>query len=56
MFEVSGLVSRKDQNNVDIDREMLKLSETAFGYSLMSQIVRGKLRTISSSINEGKAS
>jgi len=54
-FEVQGNPVRADQNNVDIDKEMLKLSETAFGYSLMSQVVRGKLRTIASSINEGRA-
>ncbi len=55
VFDVQGIPSRPDQNNVDLDREMLKLSETAFGYTLMSQIVRGKLRTIASSINEGRA-
>ncbi len=55
IFEVQGLPSRADRNNVDLDREMLNLSETAFGYSLMTQIVRGKLRTLASSINEGRA-
>jgi flagellar basal-body rod protein FlgB len=54
IFEVQGLPSGVDLNNVDLDKEMLKLSETAFGYSLMSQMVRGKLRTIASSINEGR--
>lgn len=54
-FEVLGLPSREDQNNVDIDREMLKLSQTSFSYSLISQMLRGKFRTIASSINEGKA-
>jgi flagellar basal-body rod protein FlgB len=54
-FEVQGLPSGADGNNVDIDREMMKLSETAFGYSLIAQIVRGKFRTIGLSINEGKA-
>ncbi len=53
-FEVAGLTARADLNNVDLDREMLKLSQTAFGYSLISQIVRGKFRTIASSINEGR--
>lgn len=53
-FEVPGLPSGEDLNNVDIDKEMLKLSETTFGYSLMSQVVRSKFRTISSSINEGR--
>lgn len=53
VFDVQGLTSRADQNNVDLDRELLKLSQTSFGYSLMSQIVRGKLRTIGSSIAGG---
>jgi flagellar basal-body rod protein FlgB len=54
-FDVEGLPSRADQNNVDLDREMLKLSETSFAYSLISQLVRSKFRTLSISINEGKA-
>jgi flagellar basal-body rod protein FlgB len=53
-FEVQGLVSRVDRNNVDLDKEMLKLSETSFGYSLMAQILKNKFRTIASSINEGR--
>ena len=55
VFEVQGLPSRADQNNVDLDQEMLKLSETTFDYSLITQMVRGKFRTIGLSINEGKA-
>jgi flagellar basal-body rod protein FlgB len=55
VFEVQGLTSRNDQNNVDLDREMMKLSETAFGYSMISQLVRSKFRMIGLSINEGKA-
>ncbi len=54
-FEVQGLPARVDQNNVDIDKEMLKLSQTSFSYSLISQMLRGKFRTIASSIYEGKA-
>ncbi|NLT66386.1 MAG: flagellar basal body rod protein FlgB [Acidobacteria bacterium] len=53
-FEVEGLPARADNNNVDVDREMLKLSETSFGYTLMTQIIRGKFHTIASSINEGR--
>ena len=55
VFEVQGLTSREDLNNVDLDWEMLKLSDTSFAYSLITQMVRGKFRTIASSINEGKA-
>ena len=53
-FEVEGIPVRADQNNVDLDREMVKLSQTAFGYSLITQMVRSKFRTLSISINEGK--
>jgi len=53
-FEVQGIQSGDDNNNVDLDKEMLKLSQTAFGYSLMTQMIKGKLRTIASSINEGR--
>jgi flagellar basal-body rod protein FlgB len=54
VFEVQGLPARVDQNNVQIDQEMLKLGETAFGYSMMALLLRSKFRTIGSSINEGR--
>jgi flagellar basal-body rod protein FlgB len=54
VFEVPGLPMRADRNNVDIDREMLKLGETSFGFSMMSELLRSKFRTIASSINEGR--
>jgi flagellar basal-body rod protein FlgB len=54
IFEVQGLTSKPDQNNVDLDREMLKLSQTSFAYSLITQMVRGKFGMIATSINEGK--
>ena len=53
-YEVPDLPSRPDRNNVNIDSELLKLGETSFGYTVMTQLLRSKLRTISSSINEGK--
>jgi len=52
-YEVPGLVSRTDRNNVDLDRELMKLSETSFSYSMMVEILKGKFRTLASSINEG---
>ncbi len=54
VFEVQNLPVRADGNNVDLDREMLKLGETSFGYSMMAQLLRGKFRTLSSSINDGR--
>ena len=54
VFEVPDLPTRPDRNNVDIDREMYKLGETSFGYSMMALLLHTKFRTIASSINEGK--
>jgi flagellar basal-body rod protein FlgB len=54
VFEPQGLVERADQNNVDIDREMTKVSETAFGYSMMTQFLRGEYQRLTHSINEGR--
>jgi len=54
IFEVGGLPSRPDQNNVSIDQEMLKLGETSFGYSITALMLRSKFRMIASSINEGR--
>jgi flagellar basal body rod protein FlgB len=45
---------RPDQNNVAIDREMLKLGETAFGYSMIALLLRSKFRILGTSINEGR--
>jgi flagellar basal body rod protein FlgB len=45
---------RADNNNVDIDREMLRLGETSFSYSMIGQLLRGKFRTLASAINEGR--
>ena len=55
VYEVGGLTSRPDRNNVDIDREMLRLSETSFAYTMASQLLRGKFRLISSAIQEGRS-
>jgi flagellar basal-body rod protein FlgB len=55
VFEVQGLTERGDGNNVDLDKEMLKLGDTSFGYSMVTQLLRTKFRTIASSINEGRS-
>ncbi len=54
VFEVPDLTVRNDRNNVDLDKEMMKLSETSFGYSLMAQLLRAKFHTLASSIAEGR--
>jgi len=54
VFEPQGLIERADENNVDIDREMMKMNETSFGYTAMTQLLRGKYQKLSQSINEGR--
>jgi flagellar basal-body rod protein FlgB len=54
-FETEGLTERIDGNNVDLDREMLNLSETTFGYATISQLLRTKFRGIASAIQEGRS-
>jgi len=54
VYEVGGLPARPDRNNVDIDKEMLKLSETSIAFGVIAQLLRVKFRTIASSINEGR--
>jgi len=54
VFEPQGLIERADENNVDIDREMMKMNETSFGYSAMTQMLRGKYQKLAQSINEGR--
>jgi flagellar basal body rod protein FlgB len=53
-FEEQGLNDKTNLNNVDLDNEMLKLSETSFGYAFIAQVLKGKFRTLSMSINEGR--
>jgi len=54
VFQPQGLIERADRNNVDIDWEMMKMSETSIGYSMMTQMLRGKYQKLTTSINEGR--
>ncbi len=54
VFEVPGLPMRADMNNVNMDRELLNIGETSFAYSLMAQLLRGKFRTLSNAILDGR--
>lgn len=53
--EVSGLVTRNDGNNVNIDRESRLLAEDDMRFSLATQLVRGKVRELRLAIEEGKS-
>jgi flagellar basal-body rod protein FlgB len=53
--EVSGLKTKNDGNNVDMDRESRLLSENALRFAVAANLVRGQLQTLRSAIEEGKS-
>lgn len=51
---VAGLAERPDGNNVDLEREGIKLSETQMRYQLGVQLVKSEFHRLLSAINEGR--
>ncbi|HEX6894891.1 MAG TPA: flagellar basal body protein [Bryobacteraceae bacterium] len=54
--EVSGLKTKNDGNNVDMDRESRLLAENALRFAVASNLVRSQLQTIKSAIEDSKTS
>jgi flagellar basal-body rod protein FlgB len=52
--EVSGLRTKNDGNNVNVDREARNLSENAIRFAIASNLLQTQLRTIRSAIQEGR--
>lgn len=50
--DVGGLLERPDGNNVDIDREAMKLSEVQLQYQMGTQLMKGEFHTLITAINE----
>ena len=50
----SGLTTRADGNNVDIDREMTTLAETQIQYSAMTYLMARKVAGLRKAISEGR--
>jgi flagellar basal-body rod protein FlgB len=53
--EVSGLKTKNDGNNVDIDRESRLLAENALRFAVASNLARSELQTLRNAIEEGKS-
>jgi flagellar basal-body rod protein FlgB len=51
---VAGLPERPDGNNVDLEREGIKLSETQMRYQIGVQLVKSEFHRLLSAINEGR--
>jgi len=50
--DVSGLLERPDGNNVDIDREAMKLSEVQLQYQMGTQLMKDRFHELITAINE----
>src|SRR5271169_5429831 len=53
--EVSGLKTKNDGNNVDMDRESRRLSENALRFAVATNLARSELSTLKNAIEEGKS-
>jgi len=54
-IEVSGLRTKNDGNNVNVDREARLLAENALRFSVASNLARGEIRMVKNAIEEGKS-
>ncbi len=52
--EVAGLASRRDGNNVQLDRELLALSKAGGEFSRAQTALTAKFRLVRYAINEGR--
>ncbi len=56
VVEANGLPVRNDGNNVSIDRESRLLAENNLRFSIATNLMRDKIRTVKEAINGGKSS
>ena len=52
--EVAGLQSRRDGNNVQVDRELLALGRAAGEFNAAQTVLAAKFRLVRYAINEGR--
>src|ERR1700730_2946590 len=53
--EVSGLKTKNDGNNVDMDREARLLSENALRFAVATNLARSEIQMVKNAIQEGKS-
>jgi flagellar basal-body rod protein FlgB len=53
VVEVSGLKTKNDGNNVDVDREARLLAENALRFSVAENLAHSEIGTIRTAIEEG---
>ncbi|MBS1254107.1 MAG: Flagellar basal body rod protein FlgB [Anaerolineales bacterium] len=53
--QVSNTTARNDQNNVDIDREMVTLADTAIHYQALSRLQAKRFAMLRAAVTEGRS-
>jgi flagellar basal-body rod protein FlgB len=53
--EVSGLKTKNDGNNVNIDRESRLLSENDIRFNIATNLLRARIKSLKAAIEEGKS-
>jgi flagellar basal-body rod protein FlgB len=53
--QVSGLKTKNDGNNVNIDRESRLLAENDLRFSIAGSLLKSRLKTLRAAIDEGKS-
>jgi flagellar basal-body rod protein FlgB len=54
VVDVAGLASRRDGNNVQLDREMLNLTRAGGEFSQAQTVLAAKFRLVRYALNEGR--
>ena len=54
-IDVSGLTTKNDGNNVDLDREARLLSENALRFNIAASLMKSELTQIRQAIKEGNS-
>ena len=52
--EVTGLATKNDGNNVDLDREARLLAENALRFSVASNLMKSQMQQVKEAIKEGQ--
>ena len=55
-IEVSGLKTKNDGNNVDMDRESRLLAENALRFAVATNLARSEIQSIKTAIEDSKTS
>ncbi len=56
VFDVSGLATKNDGNNVSLDRESRLLAENALRFSVASNLLHSHITQVRTAIKEGQSS